>query len=219
MTEIQDKISPDRWHHVSTTDNPADYGSRGMLPADLVPCEAWWSGLTWLSCPQEDWPQPCVLNDGSALEEQKILSLFTANNIKFVDAILNRFSSLRRTVNVVAYCFRYMHNLKTPNIRLTGVLWCAETNRVVSFLVRHVQESVFAPEIRALNKDNPNLLPKTLRKLCPFVDADGLLRVGGRLSHSQLGSDQKHPLLLPRDHRLTSLIIFEYHRKFSHPGL
>lgn len=219
VTEIQDNIPPDCWRHVSTNDNPADHGSRGLLPADLVPCEAWWSGPTWLSLSQEDWPQSLNQNDGSALEEQRMLSLFTANNAALVDDILNRFSSYKRVVHIMAYCFRYINNLRNPKTRSIGPLSCVETSAATKFLVKHVQESEFASEIRALTKNTPNLLPKASRKLCPFLDEGGLLRVGGRLSHSQLGYDQKHPLLLPRAHRLTSLLIEEYHKKFLHPGL
>lgn len=220
-SSIQEKIPPDCWRHVPTGDNPADHGSRGMLPADLTRCESWWAGPSWLSRPESEWPKSIPEFDGSAVDEQKILTLFTAINADFVDNILSRFSSFRRLVNVLAYCFRYLHNLKNPNSKLTGeALSSSETKFVIRFLVSHVQERVFATEIRNVLKNSINSLPKAIRKLCPFLDHDGLLRVGGRLSQSQnMDYEKKHPLLLPRDHRLTSLIIEEYHRRFLHPGL
>ncbi|XP_024871918.1 uncharacterized protein LOC112454649, partial [Temnothorax curvispinosus] len=38
---------------------------------------------------------------------------------------------------------------------------------------------------------------KPLRQLAPFVDARGVLKVGGRLTHSAISHEAKHPALLP----------------------
>lgn len=218
---IQERIAPDCWHHVSTNDNPADHGSRGLLPADLVQCESWWAGPAWLLRSERNWPRHFTQVDGAALEEEKVLTLFSAMNSDFIDKILSRFSSFRRIVNILAYCFRYLHNLKNPSQKITSrALLSDETNSVTRFLVKHVQEHVFATEIRMIHKGATNSLHKPLRKLCPFVDREGLLRVGGRLSRSEtFNYDRRHPMLLPREHRLTALVIEEYHRRFSHPGL
>lgn len=218
---IQDKIAPDSWHHVSTVDNPADHGSRGLLPVDLLRCESWWAGPTWLSQPEDSWPSHLTQVDGSAFDEEKVLTLFSAFNSDFIDQMLSRFSSFRRVVNTLSYCFRYLHNLKDPSRKIAGnALSSSETNRTIHFLVRHVQERVFSTEIRNVQKGSIDSLPKPFRKLCPFLDKDGLLRVGGRLSQSNnMDYEKKHPLLLPRAHKLTSLIVEEYHRRFLHPGL
>lgn len=37
----------------------------------------------------------------------------------------------------------------------------------------------------------------------PFLDIKGLFRVGGRLNHSNLSYEQKHPIILPSSHKLT----------------
>jgi len=52
--------------------------------------------------------------------------------------------------------------------------------------------------------------------LHPFLDANGLLRVGGRIQESQADYDQKHPIILPKNHHLTGLIIMEEHLKNLH---
>lgn len=44
-----------------------------------------------------------------------------------------------------------------------------------------------------------------------------MLRVGGRLNHSQLNFDKKHPILLPND-RITLLLIEHYHKANLHTG-
>ncbi|GFW39131.1 integrase catalytic domain-containing protein [Trichonephila clavipes] len=52
----------------------------------------------------------------------------------------------------------------------------------------------------------------------PFIDSDGLLRVGGRLSNSDLPYVNKHPAILPGNHNLTVQIIVHFHRKNLHTG-
>lgn len=75
-------------------------------------------------------------------------------------------------------------------------IWC----------LRAQQES-FAEEIASC------LLP-----LNPFVDKENLLRVGGRLQHSILDPDQKHPIILPAKARVANLIIEEAHSRMLHSG-
>ncbi|XP_063387436.1 uncharacterized protein LOC134673395 isoform X2 [Cydia fagiglandana] len=221
VAHIQENVPPENWHHVSGSDNPADCGSRGLLPADLIQNTLWWAGPTWLSNPQESWPQSEILSDQAASNEQKIYSLFTHSNISLIDNILSRFSSLQRILRIFAYCFRFMHNLQKSLSKITDPnLSSEEITKVLHFLVKHVQERAFASELRCLLTDkSPHSLSKPMRKLAPFVDERGMLRVGGRLSKGDLSFDVKHPLLLPRDHRLTTLIIEDYHHRFMHPGL
>ncbi|XP_071579556.1 uncharacterized protein [Temnothorax nylanderi] len=58
-----------------------------------------------------------------------------------------------------------------------------------------------------------------VKKLSPFRDAEGILRVGGRLKHAVLCFDQQHPAILPRASHLTLLIINACHQKTLHGGV
>lgn len=53
--------------------------------------------------------------------------------------------------------------------------------------------------------------------LRPFLDTN-LLRVGERLQEASLDYEQKHPIILPKNHHLTSLIVREEHLKNLHAG-
>ena len=46
-----------------------------------------------------------------------------------------------------------------------------------------------------------------------------LLRVGGRLSHSLLEEDAKHPFILPADCHFTTLLIEDAHQRTLHGGV
>jgi hypothetical protein len=47
--------------------------------------------------------------------------------------------------------------------------------------------------------------------LTPFVDADGIIRVGGRVDNAVVSYETKHPVLLPYSHRVSRLITEEAH--------
>ena len=64
-------------------------------------------------------------------------------------------------------------------------------------------------------------LPKRypLSKLNPFVDkSDGILRVGGRLVHSSLPRESKHPAILPKNSVLSRLFMRHSHCLSLHGG-
>ena len=56
-----------------------------------------------------------------------------------------------------------------------------------------------------------------LAKLNPVVDK-GIVRVGDRLDNAPLGSELKHPVILPSDHRVTRLIVCYLHESNGHSG-
>ena len=53
-------------------------------------------------------------------------------------------------------------------------------------------------EIILLLNGKPLAKSSTVLKLSPYLDADGLLRVEGRLQHSSIPEHEKHPILVPQ---------------------
>ncbi|GFV03293.1 integrase catalytic domain-containing protein [Trichonephila clavipes] len=81
-----------------------------------------------------------------------------------------------------------------------------------------VQKQVFLAEIKSLQSKGVVSPNSKLRHLNPFIDSDRLLRVGGRLSNSDLPYVNKHPAILPGNHNLTVQITVHFHRKNLHTG-
>jgi hypothetical protein len=72
-------------------------------------------------------------------------------------------------------------------------------------------------------KERADLLEKgslsnksSLQSLNPFLDRYQLLRVGSRLENSDLTFDQQHPLILPKGHHITTIIVEDIHKKNLH---
>ena len=59
----------------------------------------------------------------------------------------------------------------------------------------------------------------SLRKLDPFIDSDGLIRVGGRLRRSGVEIDLlQHPVVIPKKSEISTLLIRDAHEKVAHSG-
>lgn len=84
-------------------------------------------------------------------------------------------------------------------------------------IIRQVQGEEFAVELHELQRGSQVSSKSKLISLNPIL-ADGLLRVGGRLQHSDLSSDQKHQIILPSNHSFTRLLIERYHKTNLHAG-
>lgn len=57
-----------------------------------------------------------------------------------------------------------------------------------------------------------------IRRLDPFIDENGILRVGGRIRYADLPFHEKHPLILPKKGHITELVIRHHHAKNHHQG-
>jgi hypothetical protein len=81
-----------------------------------------------------------------------------------------------------------------------------------------MQREAFSAEIQCLQRGNA--LPPRSSILClnPFIDEAGILRVGGRLENANIQVDRKHPMLLPKSHRLAELVITNEHLNTLHGG-
>lgn len=57
-----------------------------------------------------------------------------------------------------------------------------------------------------------------LLSLGPFMDSNGLLRVRERIINSDISFEQKHPIILPKSHKFTELLIKHEHVMNLHTG-
>ena len=209
---IQTELPTATWAHVPTKQNPADLATRGVQPEELASYALWWQGPAWLSKPPVEWPQPTdpvrANHARPDLEESEILG---------------RFSTLTGLIRFVALCRRPLIRLRTRR-KLTECeshqfLTAAELSAAQATVIGLVQAKAFTVEIGVLTAGRR--LPKgnRLSKLNPFLSKeDGLLRVGGRLAHSNLSFDRKYPPILPQHSALSLLFVRHAHHQCLHGG-
>ena len=85
-------------------------------------------------------------------------------------------------------------------------------------IVKSAQSDCFRSEIENISRGKflPNNHPLT--PLSPFLDESGVLRVGGRLKHSNLKHGEKFPIILPSKGTFTNLVLQHYHNRSRHQG-
>ncbi|CAK9798625.1 hypothetical protein ANTPLA_LOCUS1703 [Anthophora plagiata] len=212
VTEIQSRTDVSAWKHIRSEDNPADLLSRGLTPTHILQNRHWRHGPTWLSTNESGWPKSRFAISAD-VPELKNLACF-ATMVIANDDILTRYSCINRLRRIIAYCLRF----RSKN-RPTGPPTIQEIQEANIRIIKIVQSIAFSKDIQNL-KTNRVLHPKSkLLPLHPFLDDNGMLRVGGRLQNAPLPYAQKHPILLPRNHHVTTLIIRESHLSNQHTGI
>ncbi|XP_043267646.1 uncharacterized protein [Venturia canescens] len=218
---IQDLTSTAKWRFISGKENPADCASRGLTPLQLSKHSLWWSGPTWLMNTSENWPaQPLNLPTDAPLEHRPGFS-FTSNlePIGEIWDLVQRYSSLTRLLRITAMCQRALHRFKRSSpVRTDIQLTPDDLEQARLFWVLHIQSAHFAAELRSISNGNFLTRGHFLSALTPFIDSHGTLRVGGRLQHSSLNLEAKHPAILPRHSTFTTLVIADAHLKTLHGG-
>ncbi|XP_054259587.1 uncharacterized protein LOC128984305 [Macrosteles quadrilineatus] len=220
ISELQELVSPHSWNYVKSQDNPADCATRGLSPSQLVTHHLWWNGPEWLQSSPDSWPKPkftpVIDDDTLEIRPNPLNVLATTEKIKLTDFdILEKYSCFRKLVNVMAYILRFIHNLQANDHRI-GRLTCQETSSAKLRIFKLIQNTSFKDDISALKKGSQCSLK--LARLSPYIDDSGIVRVGGRLKHSNLTQDAKHPVLLPKSHCAVKLLIMHYHLKHLHAG-
>lgn len=217
--KISDNVREYRgcWHYVPSKQNPADVISRGTCAEKLISSKLWWNGPTFLTLGKEKWPKvPTQVSTQIPEEKEKCLLVLTAITIPLL--LFDKFNSLYKILRVLAYCLRFMKNLKLRKNkcqRKIGYLSVTEIESSLMFCVKTVQINVFPDEIQSL-KLGQDIKNSSVRSLHPFLDTNGILRVGGRLHNSADPEYSKHPVLLPAKHQLNNLIFLEEHLRLGH---
>ena len=223
---VINNLFPDgHWFYISTKENPADHASRPSTPQEILSSN-WLEGPSFLWSPSFDpetssipAPLPTILPEEEL--EVSILSTKVVKPSPF-SHLFPKFSSFRKLINVFKYVLKFARILDKIRQRKG----CSENPRSMEVsdldakneLIKQVQTECFSEEIKKLKSGQPLPDSNKLSDLAPTVDQKGLLRVGGRLKHSDVDFSVKHPLLIPQDHPLSSIIIQHFHGLNKHQG-
>ncbi|XP_055846848.1 uncharacterized protein LOC129912570 [Episyrphus balteatus] len=229
-SEILSSIPRKAWNHVRSECNPADVASRGISPQTLTSFSMWWNGPAWLSKESSEWPlSQYGIQDICAdqLEERKSnnVQVFVSNikykiRDKILQEIIAKSSNWIKSVRVLAYIFRFIRNyLHLPKANDCNYLTTEEIAESKTRLIKCAQNSTFSSEIEILNNFKELPSRSKLISLSPFLDQNNVLRVGGRLSYSDLSFNEKHPIILCKSHRVTKLIVEYTHTHYLHAGV
>ena len=220
IQRIRDASQVEQWNYVPTRDNPADLASRGVTAKELGE-SIWFTGPRFLyeENPFQVSTEPALPLDLLGPDVKKVSSCFVADvsmeNESVIQAMIKKHSNWNFIKRVVAICLKFAKNLKAKvkcSIQVEDVV-AAE-----KLIIKHAQKSEFSEELQQLRSSGQVKLSNRIVKLDPFVDEEGILRVGGRVKDSSLKYEEKHPVILPKSHPVTSLVVQHCHETSAHQG-
>lgn len=223
-SEILTYTNSNQWYHVSSTDNPADLASRGILPSNLPQSQLWWNGpkFLWMSNEIVHSQIDVPVTDLEVKVNQKIQT-----NLNVIDngdrsSYLKRISKLSKLIRVTAYCLRFVKlcKAKVAKTQFTAPVYLSsqELNDALNRCIKLSQSISFSDEIFSLSQGEQVHKSSKIYVLNPFLDDKGIIRVGGRIVNAEISNEMKNPILLSNDCALSKLIVLNAHLKTLHGG-
>ncbi|KAK2561737.1 hypothetical protein P5673_015113 [Acropora cervicornis] len=220
VAEIHETSSPEQWHHIPGTMNPADDGSRGV-GAQYFHAECrWWSGPKFLWEPEHMWPNAPVEDlEEDDNEIRKLPTVMFVSSASQIDVILQRYSSWSRLIKVMSWVLRFVQRSrkKAPAYLKASTLQLVEIQQTSQEIVRLVQSQHFHEEYLCLKEGRQVKCNSKLANLSPIL-IDGVIRVGGRIHRAPIAFKAAHPMVLPKSHHVSMLIVRYYHYVLGHAG-
>ena len=241
---IRSISDPSQWKYVETIHNPADIATRGT-PAKQLVASPWFNGPEFLrndySFPTTNDHDVSFMSDDPEVRPEVSTYSSEAQRIKSLGSgRFNRFSRwstlCRALANFIVKAKRVKarrqgENLSTPNTRRTRSNppnfptskhsltnpSAKELNQAQNLMMKTAQADAFTPEIRIIQQSKSLKKPR-LHSRDPFIDNNGVLRVGGRLRQPEQLFEEKHPAIFPRDCHLANLAIDHFHESVHHKG-
>ncbi|GBM20078.1 hypothetical protein AVEN_268405-1 [Araneus ventricosus] len=229
VKEIQSLSDKESWFHSSGLDNPADLLTRGISVDCLLGSAKWWTGPSFLfdkdilhhtpTCevPEDMYSSELKKSANCELKDSIVTLMYIHDNSLFV-RILKISNDYTKLLRVTSFIFRFIHNSRFSKVRKTGPLTYSEVSNAEHWFIKGLQRAEFSEEIKRLEKGESSLPKNKLASLNVFLDENKILRVGGRLTHSDLQFDSKFPIILHSKHPLTNIILRYFHLKYFHLG-
>ncbi|XP_055589038.1 uncharacterized protein LOC129741339 [Uranotaenia lowii] len=228
INEILSFSNIQQWKWVPTRLNVADEATKwGKGPCFLVESR-WFNAPEFLYDAEEDWPYDKQISKGETNEELRPGLVAVHTIVEPVEPLFDvfRFSKWERMLRCIGYVCIFIVNCrrqakKNPRIDLNSEC-LIEAERVIW---KTAQITSFSDEIAVLmyNKKDDVTITKKLSKSSsiasanPFLDEFGVMRLEGRLEAAEwLSYDAKHPVIMPKDNRITFLLLDWYHRNHRH---
>lgn len=223
VAEILENSDVNEWRWCPTLQNPADSATRAKYPVNYDPEGRWKNGPNFLSCGEEKWPDERDMGNredksGEFMKAKHFVMVI--QNISIMESIVNRSSKFIKSVRVGAWIKRFCKNIQLQiqgEMKIKEELTKDEMMNAEYMIVKELQKSSFPSEYERLLSRGNIELSSDLRTLNPYIDNVGLLRVGGRLDNANvLSEDAKRPIILPKSHRFSRLLVEFYHAKNCH---
>ncbi|XP_072144478.1 uncharacterized protein [Dermacentor andersoni] len=153
------------------------------------------------------------------MEERKVMVMPIVSSSSMAILNVENYSSFSRVVRVTAWVRRFVDNCHNKEGKTIGPLRAEEVIGAERYWLAKAEGDAFSDDISNLRNRRPLHKSSPVLPFNPYFDKEGLKRVGGRLQFSDNNEEAKHPIVLPGNHPLTSLLIRKEHLRMLHTGV
>ncbi|XP_072035816.1 uncharacterized protein [Amphiura filiformis] len=234
---IREGSSPSQWQHVDMARNPADECSRGQTVKNCLskkteqpsqPCNSDENQLD--NDPEEEASVKAIQVEEHEDPINRLMRHYSKwNSLKRAVAYLLRLKRIllqkaKKKNNAAAKCDKEIQSRQSLEPTPESHLSAENLQEAEEAIVRYIQQEAFAKEINALKPTPEQKITckkrhkiSSLDNLDPMIH-DGILRVGRRLRNAPIPDRVKHPMILPKNHHVSNLIIRHTHEHVNHQG-
>ena len=211
-----------QFRYVDTDNNPADIPTRGTSATELKTKTVWWNGPDWLKKDPDEWPTwnytPFSKDDLDDRGDSDIIFEMSATQpeVQSVKSPFGidetRYSSYNKLLRVTAYANRFIINAKDKartNNHEESELTAEELNQAEIRWIKYLQQKHYFVNKQLNDKQKQS-------QLNPSIHDDGIIRLHGRFTNSNLPDETRLPILLPREEHFTKLLIKKTHADAGH---
>ena len=211
------------YKYIPTDSNPADLLTRGLsLESFKQQLKFWLHGPEFLNKDKVKWPTSnlCCLSSDS----QTIVMATQTEPVPIAPAIisLDNVSKLSIAVNVASNVIEFCSKSGGLSGERRQERWGSKNYQECGklYLIQSVQHQCFAKEIEFLKDPRDKPVPDLVRNYNLFLDQYGTVRSDCRVGKNlHFEFEILNPILLPKQHKLTQLIIIDSHVRVKHLGI
>ena len=215
VSEILTTTTKAQWCYVNTKDNTADEATK------ITDSDRWFIGPRFLDK---------TINEDYKVDKRQAVDVpAPTEEIRHVMVIqpayetnwsIGDYSTWERALKHVAIYMRYVKYLKLSKAQRKKLceepITVSEMTRAEIALIRMAQMEDFREDYAVLSSGKQVQNGSSLLSLTPFFDPiNRVIRSDSRIKMG-VPYDQGHPYILPKNHRVTQLLVDYYHRKYLH---
>ena len=203
-----------QWHFIRGDLNPADIASRSHGLQELV-------SPKWLQGPEDI--MMLLKSKGEhhceSREDDPEVRNVTVLNTKLEEMgfPIERFEKFSQWNGIVRGLSVLLRKIDMKRQKTSDKL--ERKRRAEDFIFKEVQSHYFQDELKSLRGTKASVKKASpIRRLDPFLDENGIIRVGGRLRRLDTPTREKHPVILPKEAHITKFIVEHIHGREKHQG-
>ena len=198
-----------------------------MHPVDLSKIQRWFNGPAFLWSLEKTWfcdkqsIKP-VNEDDPELKNKLQLNIVKADITvtSKLEIISTTWIRIRKIMAVIllATNISIKRITKPRPFEVTTLIHMTLLEKDQKMIFKMLQQHSFSHEISSLKSNTIIHRSSSLYKLDPFLDTDGVLRVGSRLKRSMLDINEVYPVILSNANLITEAIVTWCHENVAHSG-